>query len=176
MIEEAKIISRHNLDCSSLENLANDIACRLGYNIEYGQYQNENGNHHFIVLGNVTLKENGILATLYGLRNDSNSTHNFVLELGEEAKVIYEDFIDFMPPWEEQFDSVETAFNKDGFTGNSFYLGVFKELQKLGADIVYFIKDTFAQELAIPENSTLESYLKIIQKETTFFKLPLTNN
>jgi hypothetical protein len=46
----------------------------------------------------------------------------------------------------------------------------------LGGDKVYFIKDTFAPELAIPENTTMESYLKIIQKETTFFKLPLTNN
>ena len=38
---EAKIISKHNLDCSTLENLASDIAIRLGYNVEYGQYQKE---------------------------------------------------------------------------------------------------------------------------------------
>lgn len=49
MKAEAKIISKHNLDCSTLENLANDIAIRLCCNIEYGQYQNDNGKHHFIV-------------------------------------------------------------------------------------------------------------------------------
>lgn len=175
MEAEAKIISKHNLDCSTLESLAKDIAGRLESNIEYGQYQNDNGKHHYIALGKVEIKENGIMSTLYDLRNDDNSAYNFVLELGEVAKVIYDDFIEFMPPFEEQYEKVAITFNSDGFA-NSYYLGVFDELQKLGADKVYFIKDTFAPELAIPENTTIESYLKTIQKETTFFEVPLTNN
>lgn len=173
MEPEAKIISKHNLDCSTLENLANDIANRLNCNIEYGQYQNENGKHNYAALGTVEVKENGIISTLYDLRNNKNSDYNFVLELGEEAKVIYKDFIDFMPAWMEQYDHALNIFNDNGFINESLYSGVFDELQKLGADKVYFIKDAFTPALTIPENSTLESYLKIIQKETTFFEVVL---
>jgi hypothetical protein len=173
---EAKIISKHNLDCSTIENLASDIAIRLGYNIEYGQYQKEDGNHHFNVLGAVTVKENGIVATLYDLRNDEISDYNFVFEIGEVANVIYEEFIEFMPPWEEQYKTALNQFNNGGFSNDSFYAGIFNELQKLGADKVYFIKDTFTPELAITKNTTLESYLEIIQKETAYFEVPLINN
>jgi hypothetical protein len=173
MIEEAKILSAHNLDCTSLENLAVDISNRLDCNIEYGQYQNENGKHHYVALGTVKVNENGIMYTLYDLREDENSSHNFVLELGEEAKVIYADFIDFMPAWEEQYETIESTNNTKGLPNDSFYNGVFDELQKLGADKVYFIKDTFAPELAIPENATLDNYLTTVQQNTTFFEVVL---
>lgn len=176
MEPETKIISKHNLDCSTIENLANDISNRLGCNIEYGKIQNINDIHHFITIGTVEVVQNGIMHTLYDLREEKYPSNSFVLELGEEAKVIYEDFIDFMPPWEEHYERIAFTFNKDGFAKDSFYLGVFDELKKLGADKVYFIKDTFAPELAIPENTTMETYLKQIQKETTFFEVPLTNN
>lgn len=89
MEPEAKIISKHNLDCSTLENLANDIANRLECNVEYGQYQKDNGKHQYIVLGTVQAIEKGVTCTLYDLRDSNNSIYNFVLELGEEAKMIY---------------------------------------------------------------------------------------
>jgi hypothetical protein len=174
MEEEVKIISKHNLDCSSLESLANDIANRLGINIEYGQYQNENGKHNYVSLGAVEVQKNGIMSTLYDLRNNKNSDYNFVLEFGEEAKVIYNDFIELILPFDlVQFKSMERNFKINGFTNEPYYTNAFIELQKLGADKVYFIKDTFAPELAIPENTTMDDYLKIIQKETAFFEVIL---
>jgi hypothetical protein len=171
--EEVKIISKHNLDCSSLESLANDIANRLGNNIEYGQYQNVEGKHEFVQYGIVEVVENNITTTLYDLRNDENSSHNFVLELGEEAKVIYEDLIEFMPAWEEQYETVESTNNSNGLVNDSFYNGVFDELQKLGADKVIFIKNTFIPELGIAKNETLENYLKTVQQKTAFFDVIL---
>jgi hypothetical protein len=173
MEEEVKIISKHNLDCSTLESLANDISNRLGINIEYGQYQNANGKHEFVQHGTVEVTKNDIKTTLYDLRNDKNSSHNFVLELGEEAKVIYADFIEFMPAWEEQYEKVASTNNKKGLANDSFYNGVFDELQKLGADKVIFIKNTFIPELAISENTTLEKYLKKVKQNTTFFEVIL---
>jgi hypothetical protein len=173
MEEEVKIISKHNLDCSTLESLANDIANRLGNNIEYGQYQNTNGQHEFVQHGIVEVIENGIKTTLYDLRNDQNSSHNFVLELGEEAKVIYKDFIEFMPAWEEQYETVVSTNNEKGLANDSFYNGVFDELQKLGADKVIFIKNTFIPELEIPENATIDKYLKTVQQNAAFFEVIL---
>lgn len=171
MEEEAKIISKHNLDCSSLENLAIDIANRLGYTIDYGQYQNLNGKNEFVQNGTVEVVVNGIKTTLYDLRNDGNSPYNFILELGEEAKVIYKDFIQILPPWEEEYNTVFDIFNSKRFKEEPYYNGVFDELQKLGADKVYFIKDTFVPELAIPEKATLENYLKIVEQNTTYFEV-----
>nr|WP_315152418.1 hypothetical protein [uncultured Flavobacterium sp.] len=173
MEEDVKIISKHNLDCSTLENLANDIANRLYCNIEYGQYQNENGKHNYVALGIVEVKENGIMSTLYDLRNNKNSDYNFVLELGEEAKVIYKDFIEFMPAWEEQYENVVSTNNKNGLVNDSLYNRIFDELQKLGADKVYFIKDAFTPALAIPENATFDNYLATVQQNTTFFEVVL---
>jgi hypothetical protein len=173
MEDDVKIISKHNLDCSSLESLANDIANRLGNNIEYGKYQNVEGKHEFVQYGIVEVVENNIRTTLYDLRNDENSSHNFVLELGEEAKVIYEDFIEFMPAWEEQYETVVSTNNSKGLVNDSFYNGVFDELQKLGADNVIFIKNTFIAELAIAKNETLENYLKTVQQNATFFDVIL---
>jgi hypothetical protein len=173
MEEDVKIISKHNLDCSTLEMLAKDISSRLGNNIEYGQYQNENGKYNYVALGTVEVKENGIMSTLYDLRNNKNSDYNFVLELGEEAKVIYEDFIEFMPAWEEQYETVESTNNSKGLVNDSFYNGVFDELKKLGADKVIFIKNTFIPELAIAKNETLENYLKTVQQNATFFDVIL---
>jgi hypothetical protein len=37
MNQEAKIISKHNLDLSSIEKLANDIGNRLNSNVKYGE-------------------------------------------------------------------------------------------------------------------------------------------
>ncbi|MES2239407.1 MAG: hypothetical protein V4497_04030 [Bacteroidota bacterium] len=173
MEPEAKIISKHNLDCSTLENLANDIANRLNCNIEYGQYQNENGKHNYVALGTVEVKENGIMSTLYDLRNNKNSDYNFVLELGEEAKVIYKDFVEFMPAWEEQYENVASINNKNGLANNSLYNRIFDELQKLGADIVYFIKDAYTPALAIPENAIFDNYLTTVQQNATFFEVVL---
>ena len=106
MNEEVKIISKHNLDVSSLDKLANDIATRLNSNVEYGEYSKGENGHNLIALGTITKNESGIFSTLYNLQNDSNSNYDFVLELGEEAKLIYKDMISVIPEWEEQLDKV----------------------------------------------------------------------
>ena len=80
MNEEAIIISKHQLDCSSLENLANDISNRLNCNIEYGQYQNKNGQHEFIQFGSIELSPNGFTTTIYDMTQDINSDYNYVIE------------------------------------------------------------------------------------------------
>lgn len=158
-MEEVKIISKHNLDCSTLENLAKDISNRLECTIEYGQYQINNGRHQY---------------TLYDLRDSNNSTYNFVLELGEEAKMIYNDFIELLLPLDlVNFKEMERNFKINGFKNEPYYTNAFIELQNLGADKVYVIKETLAPELAITEKTTMDAYLKIIQKETTFFEIVL---
>lgn len=173
MEEEAKIISKHNLDCSSLENLAKDIANRLECNIEYGQYQNQNGKHEFIPFGNVEVNPKGITTTIYDMTNDKNSEYNYVLELGEEAKLIYNDLIQVLPPWEEEFDTLFDNFNSKGFKVEPYYLGILDELKKLGGDKIYIVKDTSEPELTIKSNVTFLDYLKTIKDKATFFEVAI---
>ncbi len=173
MNAEAKIISQHNLDCSSLENLANDIANRLNCNIEFGQYQNLNGKHEFIKLGTVTLNSKGIITTLYDMTNDNASEYNYVLELGEEAKLIYSDIINILPPWEEDFDRIFNIFNSQEFIEEPYYTGVFDELRKLGSDKVYFIKDNNEPEITIKTKSSTQDYIQQIKDKVTFFEVAL---
>ena len=173
MNEEAKIISQHNLDCSSLENLAKDIANRLNCNIEYGQYQNTNGNHEFVQLGSVELNSKGITTTIYDMSNDNASAYNYVLELGEEAKLIYDNIIHVLPPWEEEFETVFNNFNSQGFMEEPYYLGIFEELKKLGADKVFFIKDSNETELQINNGITAPEFIQQIKDKATFFEVTI---
>jgi hypothetical protein len=75
--------------------------------------------------------------------------------------------------WEEQYIKITDTFKNDGFGNDSYFSIVLDELQKLGADKVYFIEDNFTPVLAIPENATLDSYLSIVQQNTTYFEVVL---
>lgn len=173
MNEEAKIISKHNLDLSSTEKLANDIATRLNNNVEYGEYiKGENG-HNFIALGTVTKNETGIISTLYNLQNDINSNYDYVLELGEEAKLIYKDMISSIPPWEEQYETVLTYYLEGSLTKKPYYSEVFDELRKLGADKVLFLRESNPETLDIKGNHTWEQYSVDMQEKEDSFMVSL---
>ncbi|TDD74609.1 hypothetical protein [Flavobacterium caseinilyticum] len=173
MNEEAKIISKHNLDLSSTEKLANDIATRLNSNVEYGEYSKGENGHNFIPLGTITKNESGIFSTLYNLQNDTNSNYDFVLELGEEAKLIYKDMISFIPPWEEQFDTVLKDYLEGTLITDPYYSGVFDDLRDFGADKVLFVKELNPETLDIKANQTWEQYSADIQEKEESFIVAL---
>jgi hypothetical protein len=173
MNEEAKIISKHKLDCSSLENLAKDIVNRLDCNVEYGRYHNNEGQHEFIQMGLLEVNPKGITATIYDMKNDNTSEFNYVLELGEEAKLIYHDIIHVLPPWEEEFETAFNNFKSKGLQNEPYYMGVFDDLKKFGADKIYFIKETFEYEIALKLTTSLEDYLIQIKNTATYFEVAL---
>lgn len=171
MEDEVKILSKHNLDCSSLENLAKDIANRLQCNVEFGEYQKIDGLYKFVTNDTIQLSSDEVTITLIGLRNDEKTPYNFVIELGDEAKLMYEDFIELQPAWEERFANTLESFKNDQFASESFYTAIFEKLKKLGADKVYFIKDQVDQDLTIPKKETLDEYLRTIKQKTAFFEV-----
>lgn len=173
MNEEAKIISKHNLDLSSTEKLANDIATRLNNNVEYGEYSKGENGHNFIALGTVTKNETGITSTLYNLQNDTNSNYDYVLELGEEAKLIYQDMISSIPPWEEQYDTVLTDYLEGSLNKKPYYSEVFDELRKLGADKVLFLRESNPETLDIKGYHTWEQYSVDMQEKEDSFMVSL---
>jgi hypothetical protein len=170
---EAKIISKHNLDISNVEILANDIANRLNINIEFGQYNLIEHKHNFELLGKITKSESTICSTLYNLTNNPLSSYGYVLELGEEAKLIYKDIISLITPWEEMYDYVKSQNEQKELTKTSYYASVFEELVKLGADEVIFIKESNSGELEISNQDTWDKYYNRISKKEDFFTVPL---
>ncbi|GIZ09003.1 hypothetical protein [Flavobacterium sp. UMI-01] len=172
MEAQFKIISKHNLDCTSLENLAEDISKRGIATVEYGSYQNNNDKLEFFLKGISKESDNKLKATLYDCTTDNSTNYNFVLEFGEESTLIYNDFINFLPAWEDSFDTIKTAFLTDTYFNNSVYQGIFKDLKILGGDRIYIIKDNFLPELVIPANATLYSYLAKIKEKHIYFEIP----
>jgi uncharacterized protein with ParB-like and HNH nuclease domain len=171
MNEEVKIISNHNLDCSSLENLAKDIGNRLDCNIEYGYYQNNKGQHEFVQFGTVEVNSNFNITTIYDMTNDDTSVYNYIVEHGEEAKLIYKDIIQVLPPMATEFETALNNFNTNRFKEEPYFTRVCNELNKLGADTIYFIKETFETELDIMENTTSADYLPTIKDKAMYFEV-----
>lgn len=126
---EAKIISKHNLDLSSIENLASDIAARLNCNVEFREYSKSDKGHIFSPLGKIIRNESDIFSTLFNLQTDKLSNYDYVLELGEEAKLIYKKMISFFPPREVLYDEVLTNFNEGALATDSYYAGFLKSLK-----------------------------------------------
>jgi hypothetical protein len=169
MNEEVKIISKHSLDLSTTEKLANDIANRLNSNVEYGEYSKGENGHNFIPLGMITKNESGIFSTLYNLQNDTNSNYDYVLELGDQAKLIYQDMISVIPALGEQFDTVLTGYLEGTLIKDPYYSEVFDELRNFGADKVLFVKELNPETLDIKANQTWEQYsVDIQEKEESF--------
>ena len=173
MNEEAKIISKHNLDLSSTEKLANDIATRLNSNVEYGEYSKGENGHNFIPLGMITKNESGIFSTLYNLQNDTNSNYAYVLELGDQAKLIYKDMISVIPALEEQFDKVLAHYLEGKLAKDPYYSRVFNDLRDFGADKVLFIKESNPETFDIAGNQTWEQYFRDIQAKEESFMVSL---
>src|SRR5690606_33151767 len=97
MEAETKIISKHNLDCTSVENLVKDISNRLGWNIEFGHTKKIHDLYEYEAEGSIQIDNSGILSILDHMDASTRSTYNFCLELGDQAIFIYDDFINLMP-------------------------------------------------------------------------------
>ncbi|TDD74658.1 hypothetical protein [Flavobacterium caseinilyticum] len=86
------------------------------------------------------------------MQNDTISNYDFILQLGEEAKIIYKDMISFIPTSEEQFDTLFTGYFEDTFIKDPYYSKVLDHLSNLGTHKVLFIKESNLEPLNIKAN------------------------
>lgn len=159
------------MDCSSLENSAKDIGNRLDCNIEYGYHQNNNGQHEFVQFGTVAVNSNDNITTIYDKTNDDTSAYNYIVEHGEEAKLIDKDIIQVLPPMATGFETALNNFNTNRFKEEPSFSSVCNELNKLGVNGIYFIIKTFESELDILENTTVIDYLLTIKEKALYFEV-----
>jgi hypothetical protein len=141
MNQEAVILSKHNLDVSNIDILANDLASRLNLNIEFGHYDFKNNS--FNLYGAITNDPKEPFFKLFPQNNDHPDEVNFVLELGEGAHVIYKEILNLILPFPLEYDDLyeEHKSNPKGLFSDGLLKNWLDELLKLGADEIYFISD-----------------------------------
>lgn len=166
---EARILAIHNFDTSSLENLANDIANRFGCNVKFGYY--ENSEDQMGIVRVISAKD--VTASLYGMSNVLDKRYDYVLEFGEEAKIIHNDFMEIMPPWDQPYDDILKVMQADTLDRISYYNTLFEECRKSGADKVYFIKDYSNLLFDANSQNLFKHYIEIFKSKFPYFEVKL---
>lgn len=173
---EATIIAKHNLNVSNIDSLANDIASRLNINIEFGIFDFKS--NKLIASGHIINDENNPTYYLFPQNNNHPEEVNYVLELGDEAKLIYKEIISLMLPFPLEYDDLieEHTSNPEGlFTGGNLKTSL-EGLQKLGAQKIYFIGDYNTAQSGInyndEKNYTWNEFTDIIQNHVHHFIEP----
>lgn len=169
---EPIIIGKHNLNISDVEALANDIAERLNINIEYGYH--DNGFQKTDEIINHPDKQ------LYRLTDQKNLNQQtqFVLELGDEAKIIYQEIISLQLPFTEDYRSLYKLHknHENGLSHFQYLNFYFEEFKKLGAPKIYFIDTSNAAETGINFGDegkyTWEEYTNRVKANCNYFLEP----
>lgn len=170
---EARIIIAHNLNTTSLENLAQDLATKWNHNVEYGAYENKNGEHHFVHYGTITIEESPVTITLYDTSKDDNSSHNYVIECGEEAKILYNNILEIVPAWEEDFQNIMDKFQNQDIDNDAYYEVLFTECRQIGADKVVFFMEDYDRNFDAELQGTLEGFIKTIKDKVPYLEIKL---
>lgn len=176
LINEAVILSKHSLDISSIAALAHDLANRLNINIEFGKFDFKNDK--LIVLDSIISNHNEPIYSLFPQNNHTPDEVHYVLELGDEAKLIYKNILSLMLPFQLEYEDLyqEHISNPDGLNDNDYLKTSINKLQKLGAQEVYFIGDYNTAQSGINHNDeknyTWLEFTEIIHKHFNHFIEP----
>ncbi|UOK43402.1 MULTISPECIES: hypothetical protein [Flavobacterium] len=169
---EAIIVGKHNLNIANVEALAKDIAHRLNINIEYGFHDNG-----FRETGKIINHPNEVVYRLTDQKN-INQQCNYVLELGDEAKIIYQEIISLQLPRTEDYRTlIKLHKNYDNGLAHFEYFAIyFEELKKLGAAKIYVIdtSNTSATDIDFGDEIkyTWEEYTNLVKANCNYFLEP----
>lgn len=176
MIIEANIVAKHNLNISSMEALANDLASRLSLNIEFGNYDFKNDN--FIVLGSSTNTPGAPFFKLFPENSSFPNEVSFILELGDGAQKIFKEIINLTLPYPLAYNDLyeEHLDNPKGLLSKGILNDWLEELLKLGADKIYFIEDYNSDQSGLnyndEKNYTWEEFTGVVHKHMNHFIEP----
>lgn len=173
---EPTIIGKHNLDVSSLEALANDLASRLNLNIEFGL--NDFANDTFISSGAITTNDTPYFFRLFPEKMNQPDEVSYILELGDGAKIIYKEIVNLNLPYPLAFDDLkEEHFNNPrGILTEGILKDWIEDLMKLGTNQVYFIGDYNTEQSGLnyedEKHYSWSEFTSIIQQHCDYFIEP----
>lgn len=171
---EAKIVSRHNLDISNIERLANDIANRLNVNIRIAESSLSEDGEALKLLGFIRKNDTDFYCTLFqSKKNIDIDDCDYWVEYGEHGILIYKDIIETHLPWFHYFSNMLEEYNRGELNRSRHYSKIFNELKQLGADVVVFVDEKDPSEFKIKINDTWSSYISHVQENAETLTVPL---
>lgn len=127
--DEPLIFCSHNLDLSSSKKLAKELSARLGVNINIVKLDGEESNT--IKIPNATITRN-----LICLSPKYDKFFKYALELGDEAHLIANDYLEYILPASVDYLKV-IEYLKDETESNDDEENSINELKKFGASEVH---------------------------------------
>lgn len=130
-IEEPIIYCSHNFDISERMIFANDLANRLGVNINLTEGAD-------VVIDTIIIPNATVTKNLYCQKQNNNSDFKYVLEFGDEAHLFYDNYIQYMLPFIADYNGIIEELSSSEETNNNVLVNCISELKQFGAGEVHF--------------------------------------
>jgi hypothetical protein len=127
--DEPIIFCSHNFDISNRENFANELATRLGVNINITQGGNE-------IIGTIKTPNATSTKNLYCQSPKFDTDFKYVLEHGDEAHLFFSNYLQYELPYPVDYLKV-IDYLKEYPDSNDDKPNSLNELKKFGASVVY---------------------------------------
>lgn len=151
--DEPIIFCSHNFDISNRENFANELATRLGVNINITQGGDE-------IIGTIKIPNATNTKNLY-CQNSKFDTHfKYVLEHGDEAHLFADNYLQYELPYPVDYLKV-IDYLKEYPDSNDDEPNSINELKKFGATEVY-INNMEEVKLTAEDKKDWSKLLKIL--------------
>jgi hypothetical protein len=132
-IDEPIIYCSHNFNLSDRMTFANDLAKRLGININLTEGAD-------VVIDAIIIPNATVTKNLYCQKQNNSSDFKYVLEFGDEAHLFYDNYIQYMLPTIADYNGVIEELTSNEENDNNLFLNCIFELKQFGASEVHFNK------------------------------------
>jgi len=132
-IEEPIIYCSHNFNINDRETFANDLANRLGVNINITEGAD-------VILDTIIIPNATVTKNLNCQNPKNNTDFKYVLEFGDEAHLFYDNYIQYMLPFIADYNGIIEELTSNEENDNNLFLNCISELKQFGAIEVHFNK------------------------------------
>jgi hypothetical protein len=158
--DEPIICCSHNFDTSNRDNFANELATRLGVNINIMELGGE-------VIDTIKIPNATITKNLNCLNPKYDKFFKYALEFGDEAHVIANDYLQYILPASVDYLKL-IDFLKEQTESNDDDSYSFNELKKFGATEVY-IGNMEEVNLTDEDKKDWSKVLKVLTKSNNHY-------
>jgi hypothetical protein len=154
--DEPIIFCSHNFDTSNRENFANELATRLGVNINITQGGDE-------ILGTIKIPNATSTKNLYCQSPKFDSAFKYVLEHGDEAHLFFSNYVQYNLPFLVDYEIlIDVLKNRTGSNDEYEHRNI-NLLKKFGATEVH-INNLSEVKLTTEDKQDWSKVLKVLTK------------
>lgn len=130
-IDEPIIYCSHNFNLSDRMTFANELAKRLGVNINITDGAD-------VILETIIIPNATVTKNLYCQKQNNNSDFKYVLEFGDEAHLFYDNYIQYMLPFIADYNGIIEELTSKEENDNNILINCISELKQFGTNEVHF--------------------------------------